>query len=92
MDKTINIDDEVRFLNDVGGGKVTGFQKGGIVLVEDKDGFEVPVRESEVVLVSASEQKLTRQAEPKIQEEEYEKPISRKNNTCSTQRESTQLY
>lgn len=49
----INIGDKVRFLNDVGGGKVSGFQKGGIVLVEDEDGFEVPVRESEVVVVDS---------------------------------------
>ena len=35
MDTILNIGDKVRFLNDVGGGKVSGFQKGGIVLVED---------------------------------------------------------
>lgn len=49
----INIGDKVRFLNDVGGGKVSGFQKGGIVLVEDEDGFEIPVRESEIVVVDS---------------------------------------
>ena len=73
MDKTINIGDKVRFLNDVGGGRVSGFQKGGIVLVEDEDGFEIPVRQNEVVLVSASDQKLTQKSEP-VMEEEYEKP------------------
>ena len=54
----LNIGDEVRFLNDVGGGKVSGFQKGGIVLVEDEDGFEMPVMASEVVLVSPKEEKI----------------------------------
>lgn len=49
----INIGDKVRFLNAVGGGKVTGFQKGGLVLVEDEDGFEVPMLQSEVVVVSS---------------------------------------
>ena len=34
----INIGDKVRFLNDIGGGIVSGFQKGGIVLVQDEDG------------------------------------------------------
>ncbi len=48
----INIGDKVRFLNDIGGGTVSGFQKGGIVLVQDEDGFDVPVRSSEVVVVS----------------------------------------
>ena len=61
MDTILNIGDKVRFLNDVGGGKVSGFQKGGIVLVEDEDGFEVPVRANEVVLVSDSEKKINRQ-------------------------------
>lgn len=72
MEKTINIGDKVRFLNDIGGGKVTGFQRGGIVLVEDEDGFEIPVRENEVVLVSASEKKLTRQSKPAREEQEEE--------------------
>ena len=61
MDKILNIGDEVRFLNDVGGGRISGFRKGGIVLVEDEDGFEVPVIEQEVVLVNKSEKKITSQ-------------------------------
>lgn len=51
----INIGDKVRFLNSVGGGKVTGFGKGGIVMVEDEDGFEVPMLKSEVVVVPTEE-------------------------------------
>lgn len=61
MSQILNIGDKVRFLNDVGGGIITGFQRGGIVLVEDSDGFEIPVREQEIVLVSTSEKKLTRE-------------------------------
>lgn len=49
----IQIGDKVRFLNDIGGGKVTGFQKGGIVLVEDEDGFEVPMLQSQVVVIES---------------------------------------
>ena len=58
MNHIFNIGDKVRFLNDIGGGKVSGFQKGGIILVEDEDGFEIPVREQEVVLIDAAEKKL----------------------------------
>lgn len=47
---SINIGDKVRFLTQVGGGKVTGFDK-GYVLVEDADGFEIPVRECDLVVV-----------------------------------------
>lgn len=76
MNMTLNIGDKVRFLNDVGGGTVAGFQRGGIVLVEDADGFEIPVREQEVVLVSSSESRLTR--EPVREEpEEQEEPVYR---------------
>ena len=39
----MKIGDKVRFLNEVGGGKVTGFQGKDIVLVEDADGFDIPM-------------------------------------------------
>ena len=47
----MNIGDKVRFLNDVGGGKITGFRQGGIVMVEDEDGFAVPMPQHEVVVI-----------------------------------------
>lgn len=47
----INIGDTVRFLREVGGGKVTGFRKGGLVMVEDSDGFEIPMLESDLVVI-----------------------------------------
>ncbi|MDR0370930.1 MAG: DUF2027 domain-containing protein [Prevotellaceae bacterium] len=44
--------DNVRFLNDVGGGIVTKIdKKKGLVYVEGADGFEIPVLEREVVVV-----------------------------------------
>jgi len=49
----IKIGDKVRFLNAVGGGIVKGFGKGGIIMVEDEDGFDYPVRSNEVVVVPA---------------------------------------
>jgi hypothetical protein len=36
----MKIGDKVRFLSETGGGVVAGFQGKGIVLVEDKDGFQ----------------------------------------------------
>ena len=34
----MKIGDQVRFLNEIGGGRVAGFQGKNIVLVEDEDG------------------------------------------------------
>ncbi len=47
----IKVGDKVRFLNSVGGGKVTGFENPKVALVEDDEGFEVPCLVSELVLI-----------------------------------------
>lgn len=47
----MRIGDRVRFLNAVGGGIVSSFEKGGIVIVTDDDGFDVPTLTTEVVVV-----------------------------------------
>ncbi|MCR4920113.1 MAG: DUF2027 domain-containing protein [Bacteroidaceae bacterium] len=47
----MKIGDKVRFLSEVGGGVVRGFQGKDIVLVEDEDGFEIPMLKSEVVVI-----------------------------------------
>ena len=47
----MKIGDKVRFLSEVGGGRVAGFQGKNVVLVEDSDGFEVPMRISDVVVI-----------------------------------------
>jgi len=47
----MKIGDKVRFLNEVGGGRVAGFQGKNVVLVEDNDGFQVPLMTSEVVVI-----------------------------------------
>lgn len=44
--------DKVRFLNDVGGGILTAIRKDGIALVEDEDGFVLPVPQNELVVVA----------------------------------------
>ena len=47
----MKIGDKVRFLSEIGGGRVAGFQGKDIVLVEDEDGFEVPMRKADVVVI-----------------------------------------
>jgi len=47
----MKIGDKVRFLSDIGGGRIAGFQGKNIVLVEDNDGFQIPTPVNEVVVV-----------------------------------------
>ena len=56
----LKIGDKVRFLNDVGGGTVTGFQGKDIVLVADADGFEIPTLVSEVVAVETDDYNIAK--------------------------------
>ena len=50
--------DNVRFLNAVGGGKVTRIdEKKNMVYVEDADGFEVPALARECVVIQAVNEK-----------------------------------
>lgn len=53
----LKIGDRVKFLNDVGGGKVTGFQSNKVVVVENQDGFEIPTMISQVIKVEDAEEK-----------------------------------
>lgn len=46
----MKIGDKVRFLNEVGGGIVTGFAGKNLVNVETEDGFEIPMPVREVVV------------------------------------------
>ncbi len=56
----MKIGDKVRFLSDVGGGKVAGFKGKDIVLVEDEDGFQVPTHITEVVVVDNDDYSISR--------------------------------
>ena len=60
----MQIGDKVRFLNDVGGGTITGFQGKNIVLVQDEDGFDIPVMRDEVVVITTNEYNFERQPAP----------------------------
>ncbi|MFI3285190.1 MAG: DUF2027 domain-containing protein [Rikenellaceae bacterium] len=55
----IKIGDKVRFLNDVGGGVVVGFNCPTIAIVEQGDGFEIPIHISECVVVEQDQPKST---------------------------------
>ena len=48
----MKIGDKVSFLSETGGGRVAGFQGKNIVLVEDEDGFQIPMPINEVVVTS----------------------------------------
>lgn len=48
----IKVGDKVKFLNDVGGGVVTGFVSKNIVNVENEDGFEIPCPISQLLNIS----------------------------------------
>ena len=56
----MKIGDRVRFLSDVGGGIVKGFQDKNIVLVEDEDGFQIPTLVSEVVVVTTDDYNIAK--------------------------------
>ena len=51
----MKIGDKVRFLSEVGGGIVSGFQDKDTVLVRDEDGFDIPMPVRECVVVETDE-------------------------------------
>lgn len=66
----MKIGDKVRFLSEVGGGIVTGFQGKDIVLVEDADGFDIPMLIKECVVIDTDDYNLKRKpVAPKVDEE-----------------------
>lgn len=62
----MQIGEKVRFLNEVGGGVISGFQGKDIVLVEDEDGFDIPMLRSQVVVVETNANNFVRK--PKSQQ------------------------
>ncbi|MDU1891138.1 MAG: DUF2027 domain-containing protein [Dysgonomonas sp.] len=57
----MKIGDKVRFLNTTGGGVVKGFQGKDVVLVEDEDGFDIPVLIRECVVIEPANDMQVRQ-------------------------------
>lgn len=68
----VKIGDKVRFLNDVGGGTITGFQGKDIVLVADEDGFEIPTLVTEVVAVETNDYNIAKVIDGKKKEKNNE--------------------
>ena len=57
---TMKIGDKVRFLSEVGGGIVTGFQGKDIVLVQDEDGFDIPMLVRECVVIDTDDYNIAK--------------------------------
>lgn len=51
----LKIGDKVKFLNDIGGGRIVNFQSKNIAVVENEDGFDIPVLITELVKVAEVE-------------------------------------
>ncbi len=62
----MKIGDKVRFLSEVGGGRVAGFQGKDVVLVEDEDGFQIPTAAADVVVVDDDDYSTRRIVENKM--------------------------
>jgi hypothetical protein len=74
----IKIGDKVKFLNDVGGGVVTGFINKTTVNVEDQDGFEVPYPINQLVNLSEAERQEKEKSEepPESIEKKEQKAVA----------------
>ena len=59
----MKIGDKVRFLSEVGGG-IARFRGKDIVLVEDADGFDIPIQIRECVVIDTDDYNMTRKAAP----------------------------
>lgn len=56
----MKIGDKIRFLSEVGGGVVTGFQGKDIVLVRDEDGFDIPMAIRECVVIETDDYNIAK--------------------------------
>lgn len=80
----MKIGDTVRFLSEVGGGVVTGFQGKDIALVQDEDGFDIPMPIKECVVIKTDDYNIPLKSTVKPSapeaieedEEEDDKPIT----------------
>lgn len=56
----MKIGDKVRFLSEVGGGIVSGFQDKDTVLVRDEDGFDIPMPVRECIVVETDDYNIAK--------------------------------
>lgn len=74
----MKIGDKVRFLNTTGGGIVKGFQGKDIVLVEDNEGFDIPVLIRETVVIEpANDIQVRHSAKPSQEIEIQQRPSAK---------------
>lgn len=69
----MKIGDKVRFLSEVGGGTVKGFQGKDIVLVEDQDGFDIPMQTRQCVVIETDDYNMKRK--PSVSAPKAEQPV-----------------
>lgn len=76
----MKIGDKVRFLNETGGGVVSGFVSKDIVNVRDEDGFDIPMPVRECVVIDTSDYniKIEPKKEDRPKTEEVEQPVVEK--------------
>ncbi|EJX05655.1 DNA mismatch repair protein [gut metagenome] len=72
----MKIGDKVRFLSEVGGGVVTGFQGKDVVLVEDADGFDIPMPVRECVVIDTDDYNIKRKSGTSASSETLHTPVS----------------
>lgn len=72
----MKIGDKVRFLSEVGGGVVKGFQDKNTVLIEDEDGFDIPMPAKECVVIETDDYNIKRA--PKPQPSDTQQELDRK--------------
>ena len=69
----MKIGDKVRFLSEVGGGKISGFQGKDIVMVMDEDGFEIPTSIHDVVVVEQDDYAMGKMISAKMDAKQRER-------------------
>lgn len=79
----MKIGDKVRFLSEVGGGIVTGFQGKDFVLVEDADGFDIPMPIRECVVIETDDYNLKRKPTSSAPKQEGNKRWQNLSDGCS---------
>ena len=83
----MKIGDKVRFLNEVGEGRIVSFQSKDIAVVEDADGFEIPVAVRDLVAVETDNYNVPNK---KQQEKQQEKRQEKQRAVLSVDRDSIQ--
>jgi len=79
----MKIGDKVRFLNAVGGGIVRRFQGKDMVLIEEENGFEMPVLIRECIVVDSSDMQVNNTPEVVVKSIEV-KPVRKPKDTGKT--------